>query len=67
MAEAAVDAGKPFCCEKPLGVSYDETVRLLEKAKAKNIKSMVCFSYRFLPAVRYAKHPSLTRGLSATS
>lgn len=56
MAEAAVDAGKPFCCEKPLGVSYNETVRLLEKAKAKNIKSMVCFSYRFLPAVRYAKH-----------
>lgn len=56
MAEAAVDAGKPFCCEKPLGVNYDETVRLLEKANARGIKSMVCFSYRFLPAVRYAKH-----------
>ena len=56
MAEAAVEAGKPFCSEKPLGVSYDETVRLYEKAEAKGIKSMVCFSYRFMPAVRYAKH-----------
>ena len=56
MAEAAVEAGKPFCCEKPLGVSYDETLRLKELADAKGIKSMVCFSYRFKPAVRYAKY-----------
>ncbi|MGN1129481.1 MAG: Gfo/Idh/MocA family protein [Candidatus Flemingiibacterium sp.] len=56
MAEAAVEAGKPFCCEKPLGVSYDETLKLKELADAKGIKSMVCFSYRFKPAVRYAKY-----------
>ncbi len=56
MAEAAVEAGKPFCCEKPLGVSYEETVRLKEKADKAGVKSMVCFSYRFMPAVRYAKH-----------
>ncbi|MBQ8510459.1 MAG: Gfo/Idh/MocA family oxidoreductase [Clostridia bacterium] len=56
MAEGAVDAGKPFCCEKPLGISYAETVRLLEETEAKDIQSMICFSYRFMPAVRYAKH-----------
>lgn len=56
MAKAAVEAGKPFCCEKPLGVSYKETLELERMADEKGIKSMVCFSYRFLPAVRYAKH-----------
>lgn len=56
MAKAAVEAGKPFCCEKPLGISYDETVELEKMADAKGVKSMVCFSYRFMPAVRYAKH-----------
>lgn len=56
MAKAAVVAGKPFCCEKPLGISYDETIELEKMADEKGIKSMVCFSYRFLPAVRYAKH-----------
>jgi predicted dehydrogenase len=56
MAEAAVEAGKPFCCEKPLGINYEETIKLQQKAEQKGIKSMVCFSYRFLPAVRYAKH-----------
>lgn len=56
MAEAAVAAGKPFCCEKPLGVNYDETVALKRHADEAGVKSMVCFSYRFMPAVRYAKH-----------
>lgn len=56
MAKAAVAMGKPFCCEKPLGISYDETLELEKMADEKGIKSMVCFSYRFLPAVRYAKH-----------
>lgn len=56
MSKAAVEAGKPFCCEKPLGISYDETLELEKAADEKGIKSMVCFSYRFLPAVRYARH-----------
>lgn len=56
MAKAAVAMGKPFCCEKPLGISYNETIELEKMADEKGIKSMVCFSYRFLPAVRYAKH-----------
>ncbi len=56
MAEAAVASGKPFCCEKPLGISYKETLRLKAAADAACIPAMVCFSYRFLPAVRYARH-----------
>jgi len=56
MAMAAVDAGKPFCVEKPLGVNYAETAELLRRAEEKNILSMICFSYRFMPAVRYARH-----------
>lgn len=55
MARAAVDAGKPFCVEKPLGISYEETAALAEYAEARAIPSMICFSYRFLPAVRYAR------------
>jgi len=56
MAMDAVKAGKPYCVEKPLGISYDETVELLKATEANNIKSMICFSYRFMPAVRYARH-----------
>jgi len=56
MAKAAVAAGKHFCCEKPLGISYEECVELEKAADAAGVKAMVCFSYRFMPAVRYAKH-----------
>jgi len=56
MATAAVNAGKPFCVEKPLGISYAETVELQKLADEKNIKSMICFSYRFWSAMRYARY-----------
>ena len=55
MASRAAAAGKSFCCEKPLGVNTEETEQLQRLADANHVKSMVCFSYRFLPAVRYAK------------
>jgi len=56
MAMDSVRAGKPFCVEKPLGVNYAETLELKRMADEKNIPSMICFSYRFMPAVRYARH-----------
>lgn len=56
MAKAAVAAGKHFCCEKPLGISYEECLALEKDADLAGVKAMVCFSYRFMPAVRYAKH-----------
>ena len=55
MAGYAAERGKHFCCEKPLGINTDETIRLKQLAEKNKVKSMVCFSYRFLPAVRYAK------------
>ena len=55
MAMAAVEAGKPFCVEKPVGIGSDEVERLRDAAKEAGIPAMVCFSYRFMPAVRYAR------------
>lgn len=55
MAVAAANAGKPFNVEKPLSVCMEAT-KPLQEALAKNpVKNMMCFSYRFMPAVRYAK------------
>lgn len=51
----AVRKLKPFNMEKPLGVSIEEAEALLKFADEKGVKSQICFSYRFYPAVRYAK------------
>ena len=51
----AVRMGKPFNMEKPLGVSAEEAEELLRFAEEKNVPSQICFSYRFFPAVRYAR------------
>ena len=56
MAAEAILAGKPVCVEKPLGVNYEETAALQKLAAEKGIPAMICFSYRFMPAVRYARH-----------
>lgn len=57
MALYAAKAGKPVEVEKPLAASYnDEVDELTELLQKGNIVNMMCFSYRFKPAVRYAKH-----------
>ncbi|MGN1346743.1 MAG: Gfo/Idh/MocA family protein [Eubacteriales bacterium] len=55
MAMEAAEAGKPICVEKPLGINYEETLKLQRLVEAKKIPAMICFSYRFMPAVRYAR------------
>ena len=55
MAIYAAKANKPFHVEKPLSVSYEAAKPLEELLKEKNIPNMMSFSYRFKPAVRYAK------------
>ena len=55
IAEYAAKAGKPINVEKPLGMSAEECERLESIVKNHSITNMVCFSYRFMPAVRYAK------------
>ncbi len=61
-ALAAVEAGKPVNVEKPLSVSCEAAQPLLDLLAEKPVVSMMCFSYRFLPAVQYARH-LLSQGL----
>lgn len=55
IAMAAVEAGKPYALEKPITLTSEEADILAAKTKEKNVKNMVCFSYRFKAAARYAK------------
>ncbi len=55
MAEYAAKLGKPINVEKPLGLSSKEGERLNKVIKETGVTNMMCFSYRFRPAVRYAK------------
>ena len=55
IAEYAVKKGKPVNVEKPLGLSVADCTRLEKVIAEKDILNMMCFSYRFKPAVRWAK------------
>lgn len=55
MATDVLAAGKPVHIEKPVGMNASETVALGQYATDKGLPVMVSFSYRFMPAVRYAK------------
>lgn len=57
MAIDVLRAGKPVEVEKPLSTCYEHGVEeLLSLVDETNLTNMICFSYRFMPAVRYAKH-----------
>lgn len=55
MAMAAVAAGKPYAVEKPMTMDAAQADKLAQATKAAGVKSMVCFSYRYMAAARYAK------------
>ena len=55
MATDVIRAGKPVNIEKPLGATYEGIPELLEAYRENPQPNMMCFSYRFMPAVRYAK------------
>ncbi len=50
----AARAGKHVFCEKPLARSADEAREMLEAVEAADVKHMVAFNYRFIPAIRQA-------------
>lgn len=52
----ALERGIPFVMEKPVGVNDEEVQTLLRAVSEKNLKNMVCFTYRFKAAARYARH-----------
>lgn len=56
MAAEVVKAGKPVNVEKPLSCTSDDVHILTDELAKKPQPNMMCFSYRFFPAVRFAKY-----------
>jgi len=54
-AMAAVRAGKPYILEKPVTLDAEEARILAEATEAAGLKNMICFSYRYKAAARYAR------------
>lgn len=54
VARAAIAAGKPCACEKPIAGSLADARQMVEAAKAANVKTFVWFNYRRCPAVAFA-------------
>lgn len=53
--DLCIEHGKPLMTEKPFTVTFAEAERLKEKYEKSPIPCMVGFSYRYVPAFRYAK------------
>lgn len=51
---AACEMGKHVLCEKPLARNAPDAKRMLDAAGRSNVKHMVAFNYRFVPAIRQA-------------
>ncbi len=54
VARAAIEAGKPCACEKPIAGTLADARQMAEAAKAKGVKTFVWFNYRRCPAVGLA-------------
>lgn len=52
---AALQSGKNVLCEKPLAGNATDARKMWQAAQKSSATSMVCFNYRFLPAIRLAK------------
>lgn len=55
MAKYAAQKGKCVEIEKPISTDSQGVDELMSLIREKDIPNMMCFSYRFTPAVRYAK------------
>lgn len=56
MAKDVLAAGKFLNLEKPVTMNYQQALEVVEAEQQSDAFGMVCFSYRFMPAVRYAKY-----------
>jgi len=54
VARAAIEAGKPCACEKPVAGTLEDARVMAEGAKSAGIKTFVWFNYRRCPAVALA-------------
>jgi len=55
IAVAAAKAGKAILCEKPLAMNLAQAKEMLEEAEKGEVKHMVCFNYRKVPAISLAR------------
>ncbi len=55
IAVAAAKAGKHILCEKPIARNADEARRMLDAALESNVRHMVAFNYRRVPALVLAR------------
>ncbi|ELZ39122.1 oxidoreductase domain-containing protein [Halorubrum saccharovorum DSM 1137] len=54
-AIAALEAGVPVLCEKPLAATTDDAERMAAAADDADVPTAIAFNYRYVPAIRYAK------------
>ena len=52
---AALEAGTPTFCEKPLAPTLDDAEAMADAASDAGVPAGVAFNYRFVPAIQYAK------------
>lgn len=52
----AAQLGKHILCEKPLARTAEESKSMLEAVQKADVKHMVAFNYRFVPAVRLIRN-----------
>src|ERR1700752_4195323 len=55
MAMTVIEHGLHVLCEKPLAMNYTEAIRMAGAAEKASVKTMVPFTYRFMPTARYLK------------
>lgn len=55
IATACIKNGKHVMCEKPLGVSAEEAVKLWQVAEAQGVVHMTALTYRFAPSMKFLK------------
>ncbi len=55
VSHAALTAGKHVLCEKPVHPDYRKTREAAELAASKGLKTKVGFTFRYAPAIQYAK------------
>ena len=52
---AALEAGTPTFCEKPLAPTLDDAEAMADAAADADVPAGIAFNYRFVPAIQYAK------------
>jgi predicted dehydrogenase len=55
VAEAAARNGKAVFCEKPLARNLEEAKAMLKAVTEAGVPHMICFNYRFFPAIQLTK------------